>query len=120
MKYQIIGDNLGLQINVRQKTQEIFNKVFHWFNVFAVKNVVSGKHLPKKHSRKLIDVPIRELPTVHNVLSLKKDYSYLVSKILVEHITCLKPLEKIVPYHKPHKFSTEMKKVSEEISSIKM
>ena len=66
--YQIIGDNLDLIINVRQKSTQNLNKSFHWFHLYAIKDTVSGIHLPNKHNRKLKDVPVREfLPDMSEI-----------------------------------------------------
>jgi len=47
--YQIIGDNLDLNVKVRHMDSENKNKSFHWFNLVAFKDQVSGSHLPDVH-----------------------------------------------------------------------
>lgn len=69
--YQIIGDNLDLDVKVRHMDSENKNKSFHWFNLVAFKDQVSGSHLPDVHEKTLDDVPISAfLPSKEDVLHL--------------------------------------------------
>ena len=81
--YQIVGDKLDLIINVHQKSSQNKNKSFHWFHTYAIKDIVSGNHLSNKHTRRLIDVPIREfLPSIEQTNELKANFTLLIAKIV--------------------------------------
>ena len=115
--YQIIGDNLDLMINVRQKSSQNKNKSFHWFHTYAIKDIVSGNHLSNKHTRRLIDVPIREfLPSIEQTNELKANFTLLIAKIIVKRIPALKFLSKSVLWHIPHQYSKEMAEKTSEVN----
>ena len=79
--FQVIGDNLDLIINVRQKSCSNKNKDFHWFNLYAILDDVSGSHLPNIHQRRFLDVPLREfLPG--NFVRTSTDFTLLCAKII--------------------------------------
>ena len=49
------------------------NKSFHWFNLVAFKDQVSGSHLPDVHEKTLDDFPISAfLPAKKDLLHLKE------------------------------------------------
>ena len=51
--YQIIGDNVDLEVKVRHMDNNNKNKSFHWFNLVAFKDQATGSHLPDVHERTL-------------------------------------------------------------------
>lgn len=116
--YQIIGDNLDLNVQTRHKTNDHKNNSFHWFNMYAIIDPVSGNHLSDKHQRYLDEVPLTEfLPTSRDVQHIEKDFIVLCARILVKHLPQLKELKKVLVYHIPHQYTQEMSKKSEEVSN---
>ncbi len=84
----------------------------------AIKDVVSGNHLPDVHVRKLDQVNISEfIPSNEDVQQLKKDMIPLWSRVLVNHVAAFKFLQAVVVYHIPHEYSKSMEELSEEVKN---
>lgn len=117
--YQIIGDNLDLDVKVRHMDSENKNKSFHWFNLVAFKDQVSGSHLPDVHEKTLDDVPISAfLPSKEDMLHLKEDFVVLWSRVLVKYMKAFGFLRRSVIYHIPHAYSQIMTESVEEVDTI--
>jgi hypothetical protein len=66
--FQVIGDNLDLHLSVRHMSKSNQNKSLHTFNMVAMKDKVSGRHLPDVNQRSLSSVEISEfLPSEDEV-----------------------------------------------------
>ena len=75
LSYQIVGDNVDLEVKVRHMSNKNKNKSLHYFNLVAFKDQVSGNHLPDMHDRMLADVPIYTfLPSRNDLQMLKRDF----------------------------------------------
>lgn len=73
--YQIIGDNLDLQVNVKHMSNENKNKSIHTFNMIATADDVSGDHLPDYHKSTLQDANVSDfLSSPSDIASLKRDF----------------------------------------------
>ena len=117
--YQIIGDNLDLDVKVRHMDSENKNKSFHWFNLVAFKDQVSGSHLPDVHEKTLNDVPISAfLPSKEDLLHLKEDFVVLWSRVIVKYMKAFAFLRRTVIYHIPHAYSHVMTEPVEEVDTI--
>lgn len=118
--YQIIGDNLDLHINAKHLTTANKNKSLHNFNMIAIKDDVSGNHLPDHHQLPLCDVAVAEfLPSAEDISKLKSDFIPLWSRIIVKHLKPFSIFCNVVIYHIPHEYINQMKECSEEVSNLK-
>ena len=114
--YQIIGDNVDLDVKVRHMENNNKNKSFHWFNLIAFKDQVSGSHLPDVHNKTLADVPISAfLPSQADIQLLKQDFAVMWSRVIVKHFREFAFLRKAVIYHIPHAYSQIMTEPVEEV-----
>ena len=57
------------------------------------------------------------VPTASDTSAVGKEFLVLVARVLVQYVPCLRIFQDYVPSHIPHKFSSEMSKVSEIVSS---
>jgi hypothetical protein len=84
--YQIVGDNVDLEIKVRHIDRNNRNKSMHFFNLVAFQDYVTGNELPDTHTKTLVDVPIASfLPTTMDLVKLKRDFVILLSCVIVKH-----------------------------------
>ena len=56
-------------------------------------------------------------PTASDCSDVRKEFLVLVARVLVQYVPCLRIFQDYVPLHIPHKFSGEMSKASEIVSS---
>ena len=116
--YQIIGDNLDLDVKVRHMDTDNKNKSFHWFNLVAFRDQGLGNHLPDVHEKMLSDVPISVLlPSKENILHLKQHFVVLWSRVIVKHLKAFAFLKTAVIYHIPHAYSEAITQPVEEVSN---
>ena len=95
------------------------NKSFHWFNLVAFKDQVSGSHLPDVLEKTLNDVPISAfLPSKEDLLHLKEDFVVLWSRVIVKYVKAFAFLIRTVIYHIPHAYSQVMTEPVEEVDTI--
>lgn len=79
------------------------NKSFHWFNRVAIKDQVSGDHLPDIHESTLEDVPVSAFfPNSEEIVQLKRDFMTLWSRVVVKHLEKFSFLKNALVYHNPH------------------
>lgn len=116
---QIIGDNLDTNQKASRQTSTYRGKSHHWFSLYAVKDRVSGNHLPDE--RPLADVsklPLSTwLPSISDCISLREEFIILVSRVLVKNFSAFDFLKNEVIDHIPHVYSAVMKKKSEIVSN---
>ena len=75
VSYQIVGDNVDLDVKVQHMSQDNKNKSFHWFDLVAFKDEVSGTTLPNKYEVTLGDAAISSfIPSNSEIKKLKQDY----------------------------------------------
>ena len=115
--FQIIGDNLDLEITphlskVHQKKQSV-----HWFNLLVVKHRVQGQELPDDQAQK----PIQQLqnyeflPSLSDHSSLRAQFVFFVSGILLKRLDCFSEFAHLVVHHIQHRNSDIMKKKSAQV-----
>lgn len=116
LSYQIVGDNLDLEVKVRHMTEDNKNKSLHYFNLVAFKDQVSGDSLPDIHEKTLENIPISSfLPSHKDLDCLKRDFVGLWSRVVVKHIEYFFTFKKCVIYHIPHQYSDVMVNPVEEV-----
>ena len=114
--YQIVGDNLDLDVRVRHMDSDNKNKSFHWFNLVAFKDRITGCHLPDVHNKTLDDVPVSIfLPSENDIQNLRQDFSALWSRVIVRNLKAFAFLRNAVIYHIPHVYSELMSAPVEEV-----
>lgn len=60
------------------------------------------------------------LPGISCQSMLTRDYSVLISRVLVTYFEAFSMFSKLIPWHIPHEFSVEMQKKSEVVSISKL
>ena len=69
--------------------------------------------VPSSATQDAVDMdPTAFLPTYDDFIQEREDIIVMVERILVTHLTCVKPMAKRVRWHIQHAFSTEMKEKS--------
>ena len=101
-------------------TEDNQNKDIHCVNHNAVKNRVSGNHLPDDVSR--LDVAElnndKLLPNYMDHLMQKSDYVILVERVLTEEIPCLGFCNDMVRKHIVHPHSKELAERTEKVCTL--
>ena len=111
-----MGDNLDLDVRVRHMDSDNKNKSFHWFNLVAFKDKITGFHLPDVHNKTLDDVPVSIfLPSENDIQNLRQDFSALWSRVIVSNLKAFAFLRNAVIYHIPHIYSELMSAPVEEV-----
>lgn len=109
-RFQIIGDNLDLHINVRNMDNSTKNKSLHTFNLVAMKDVVTVEHFHDVTAGPLVVVQVHEfLPSLDDVEKLKKDLTPLWTPVMVKQLLAFHFLKSVVVYHIPHEYSEAMR-----------
>ena len=113
--YQLVMDNVDMVISARHTSKAKHGSDLHMVQMMAVKNRVSGHHLPNnKPTSSLKDIDIAEiLPTVEDNKLLKQDWVILIGKIIAENFPELKWFASHLPREVPHDHMAEMKQKSE-------
>ena len=100
-------DNIDLRIATRDMTSDRQNKDIHWVNHSAIKNRVTlGSRKREQLELSQLD-NCQLLPSAADHETLRRDFTYLVSRVLVEHLPCLDSLQSVCVKHIPHQFSKE-------------
>ena len=115
---QIIMDNLDTNLKASRETSTHKGKSLHWVSLFAVKDRVSGNHLPDQCPLADVSkVPLSTwLPSVSDCVTLRAEFIVLVSRVLVQNLTAFCFLRDQAVEHIPHTYSAKMKKKSEIVS----
>ena len=113
--FKIVLDNIDLRITTRDMTSDRQNKDIHWVNHSAVKNRVTlGNRKREQIELSQLD-NCQLLPTAADHEKLRRDFTYLVSRVLVEHLPCMAFLQPVCIRHIPHQFSKEMAKKTDKV-----
>ena len=116
--YQIIGDNLDVHINVKHMSTNNKNKSFHLFNMIAIKDEVSGSHLPNHNQKTLEDVTVADfLPSADDITQLKKDLIPLWSRVMVSQLKEFRAFRSAMVWHIPHEYSIIMQQPSKKVEN---
>lgn len=122
--YILQGDNCDTTVRVRDMRSENQNKSLHYFNTYAAKDRQHFYKMDSTSNSKSSDLrsaPLSTfLPTMEDCKAIRDNYIFPVAKVLVEHLKFLHPLKKCVPCHVTHKYSLEMSRKSEIVSSHNM
>lgn len=115
-KYQIIGDNIDLEIRAKHMSSIRQNQSIHWFNMYAVKDAVSGREYATTEATNLNDIPESTfLPTPEDNTLLQTDFAFLWSRVIVNSIPDLESLRTAAVWHIPHPYSEQMQQPSEQV-----
>ena len=114
--FKIMLDNIDLRITTRDMTPDRQNKDIHWVNHSAVKNHVTlGSRKREQIELSPLD-NCQLLPAAADHEKLRRDFTYLGSRVLVEHLPCMEVLQSVCIKHIPHQFSKEMAKKTEKVT----
>ena len=116
---KIVFDNFDFKQLVHHMTEDRQNIDNHWVSHISVENRASGNHLSmEKHETKSL-LKIEHAKFVPNKIEhvLQRDnYSALVSRILVDNISCLHFLKECASRHIKHEYTSEMMERTETVS----
>lgn len=112
--FKIVLDNIDLRIATRDMTYDQQNRDIHWVNHSAVKNHVTRGNREQVELSQLDNCKL--LPTAADHEKLRKDFTHLVSRILVENLPCMQFLQSVAVKHIPHQYSKEMAKKFEKVN----
>ena len=96
------------------------DKDHHWFQMYAVRDRVTGKDLPN-------DAPISDvakiplhtfLPSVKECNLVRAEFEVLIARVISEKMEYFHPLKPVVPQHMKHKYSDSMRLKSEIVSTV--
>ena len=115
--YRVGGDNADFKEKARFKTTKKNTRDHHHFQMFAVKNRVSGAHLPKEGPAVPHDeINISELlPTVEDNQALRHTWCVLIGRVISKYLPEMKWMENHLP-SLAHKHMKEAKTKSELVS----
>ena len=103
--FKIVLDNIDLRITTRDMTSDRQNKDIHWVNHSAIKKRVTlGSWMREQIELSQLD-NCQLLPNAADHEKLRRDFTYLVSRVLVEHLPRLEFLQSVCIKHIPHQFS---------------
>ena len=84
--FKIVLDNIDLRITTRDMTSDRQNKDIHWVNRSAIKNRVTlGSRMREQIELSQLD-NCQLLSSAAEHEKLRRDFTYLVSRVLVEHL----------------------------------
>lgn len=108
--FKIVLDNIDPRIATRDMTCDGQNRDIHWVNHSAIKNrVTAGNREQGTVELSQLD-NCKLLPTAADHKKLRKDFTHLVSRILVENLPCMQFLQSVAVKHIPRQYSIEMAK----------
>lgn len=93
---------------------------FHWVNHKIVMNRISGSRLDNSPKEPLAVSNITVLPSVQDQQRQRQNYIVLVARMLVQHLECFAVFKDVCIRHIPHKYSKELAKKSESVSTWKL
>ena len=113
--FKIVLDNIDLRITTRDMTSDRQNRDIHWVNHSAIKNRVTlGNRKGTQPELSQLDNCLL-LPTAADHENLRKDFTHLVSRVLVEHLPCMEFLQSVCVKHIPHQYNKTMAQKSEKV-----
>ena len=92
----------------------------HWFQMYAVRDRVTGKDLPN-------DAPISDvakiplhtfLPSVEDCNHIRSEFEVLIARVISEKMEYFHPLKPVVPQYMKHEYSDSMRLKSEMVSTV--
>ena len=103
--FQLVGDNLDLEVKPHIQTLQQHKQSIHWFNLMAVKHRIQASHLPNdKPQRAISDLLNTDfLPSYSDHQKLRHHFTILVARVLVRRLQCLQPLKQHSTQHIQHK-----------------
>ena len=118
--FQIICDNIDLEITPHLSTIHHRKQSLYWVNLLAVKHRVQANDLPDDRPQK----PIQEmknsefLPSLLDHAALRLQFITLTARITTKRLTCLFDFSKLAVSHIKHRHSGSMKQKSELVSCL--
>ena len=116
-EFQIIGDNIGLEIKPHVDSLHYRRQSIHWFNVLAVKQRIQAAKLPNdKPQRPISSMQNAEfLPSLMDHRLIREHFIILVTRVIVKFLPCLSQMKHYSFQHMKHKYSNIMKTKSEQV-----
>ena len=113
--YKLVFDNIDKNVNPRHMRSDNQTRSLHYVQVYAVRDRVNFDGLSNERRTEVNVFDI--LPTDEDYMLLKKNFSILISRMIVKFLPFFSSDFKGLPTkHIPHEHSTEMAKKSEIVS----
>ena len=105
--YQIIGDNIDLEIRPHLESLQYSRQSLHWFNLMAVKHRIAAADLPDdKPLMPLENLDVMDfIPSFSNHIKLRNEFATLVKRILLKRFAWLQPSRRRHTTYIRHKYS---------------
>ena len=120
--FKLIGDNVDISIHPRVETSQHHTESFHYSHVYVVRDRIDFSCFSETHpfcSMPSIDVNLI-LPKENNLKMLKSNVSILVAGCACRHMPFFRKMvtPSSVPRHIHHKYSYQMSKTSNVVSTV--
>ena len=122
--FKLVGDNLDRRVKPRHQTMDKRGTDFHAFQYIAIKDRVDLSNFSDKHDK---PVCLSEefdangiLPSQDDVMIIKQNFCIIIARIFTEYIPDFQSLSKFVPSHISHKYSSQMRQISEVVRFLKI
>ena len=118
--YKLVGDNIDKTVRPRHETLKHHNQSLHYFQSYAVRDRVDlglfSDELPQADPSTFS--PELLLPSQEDLDCMLKNFTILVTRVLVKYMPCFQKFTAKIVQHIPHKFSAEMTKKSQVVSHM--
>lgn len=112
--FKFVGDNVDKHFNVRDIRSNHRGKMVNMYSLLLVSARTLGSTSMSGSTGDLKSLQAKGfLPSKDDVHKIKLNLTVLIGRILCTYIKCLQPFLDLLPQHIPHKYYTEMAKVSE-------
>ena len=115
--FKLVGDNLDRRVKPRHQTMDKRGTDFHAFQYIAIKDRIDLSNFSDKYDK---PVCLSEefdangvLPSQDDVMIIKQKFCIVIARIFTEYIPDFQSLSKFVPSHISHKYSSQMRQISE-------
>ncbi len=115
--YKLVFDNIDKTIKPRYMRQDVQSVMLHYVQAYAVKDRIDFSSIGHEQ-RKEANI-YKLIPESDDYRLLKNRFIIHVSRVIVEYLDFFKEdFKGLVQRHIPHKYSSEMCRISEIVSSI--
>uniref|UniRef100_A0A1X7TRN2 DUF6589 domain-containing protein n=1 Tax=Amphimedon queenslandica TaxID=400682 RepID=A0A1X7TRN2_AMPQE len=110
--FKLVGDNFDKNFRRTYQRMDYQTVSRHYFHCYAVRDRVNLNRASDSLRDGVIDIQ-QLLPCDNDDLKMRKNFSVLITRILVKNFEPFKNQEHSVVWHIPHKYSKEMERKSE-------
>lgn len=118
--FRIVSDNVDFSVKARIQTKSRGNQSIHWTHQYAIKDRISfHRSEDAKPQKPIAELQLIELlPDAEVIRAVQSSFIVLVSRVVTKFLKHFQFLKDVVIHHIPHKYSDEMAKKSELVSTF--